>query len=274
MTAKILSGKAVRDQILNDLMVMIKKLKRKPTLAIVLVGNDPASEVYVREKEKAAAGIGIDFQLIKKPSNVKQNELEEIIINLTRDKKVKGIVVQKPLPNQIDGEKIDRLVSPEKDIDGLNPASYFHSTTAQGVVRLIKENKIEIAGKDTVVVGRSKLSGLPTALLLLEEDATVTICHSKTRNLKEKTKQADILVSAAGVPNLIKADMVKKGAVVIDVGTMRTKEGKIVGDVDFENVKNVASYISPVPGGVGPMIVAGLMMNLVEASESIDKQVV
>ena len=266
MKAKILSGKPIRDQVLNDLMGMVKKLKRKPTLAIVLVGDDPASAVYVREKEKAAASIGIDFQLIKKPSNVKQNELEEIIINLNQDKKVRGIVVQKPLPHQIDGERIDRLVAPEKDVDGLNPASHFHPTTAQGVIKLLKENKIEIAGETAVVVGRSKLSGLPTALLLLDEDATVTICHSKTRNLKEETQQADILVSATGVPGLIKADMVKKGAVVIDVGTTRVKEGKIIGDVDFENVKKVAGYISPVPGGVGPMIVAGLMINLVEAA--------
>ena len=267
MAAKILDGKPIRDQILNDLTVRVKKLKQKPTLAIVLVGDDPASAVYVREKEKAAASIGIDFQLIKKPDSVQQNELEEIIMNLNQDKKVQGIVVQKPFPKQIDSEKVDWLVAPEKDVDGLHPASSFHPTTAQGVIKLIKENEIKIAGKDVVVVGRSKLSGLPSALLLLKEDATVTICHSKTRNLKEKTKQADILVSATGVPNLIGADMVKKGAAVVDVGTTRAREGKLVGDVDFENVKNVAGYISPVPGGVGPIIVAGLMMNLVEASD-------
>ena len=267
MEAKILSGKIVRDQILSDLIPKVKKLKQKPTLAIVLVGDDPASEVYVREKEKAAASIGIDFQLVKKPGNVKQNELEEIIGNLNQDKQVKGIVMQKPLPAHIDDEKIDQLVSPEKDVDGLHPASRFYPTTAQGVLRLLKKNNIPIFGKKVVVVGRSKLSGLPTALLLLEENATVTICHSKTANLRAETRQADILVSATGVPNLISADMVKKGVVVVDVGTTRTREGKLVGDVDFENVKNVASYISPVPGGVGPMIVAGLMMNLVEASE-------
>ncbi len=267
MSAKILAGKTIRDRILSDLAVRVEKLKQKPTLAIVLVGEDPASEVYVREKEKAAASIGIDFQLVKKPDSVKQNELEEIIGNLNQDKKVKGVVVQKPLPAHIDDEKIDLLVTPEKDVDGLHPASLFYPTTAQGVLRLLKENNISISGKKVVVVGRSKLSGLPVAMQLLEEDATVTICHSKTANLREETRQADILVSATGVPNLIGADMVKKGAVVVDIGTTRTRDGKLVGDVDFENVKNVAGYISPVPGGVGPMIVAGLMMNLVEASE-------
>jgi len=267
MSATILDGKTIREKILDQLKIKVAKLDFKPTLAIILIGEDPASGVYVREKEKAAASIGIDFQLVKKPGNVKQNELEEIIGNLNQDKKVKGIVVQKPLPAHIDDEKIDLLVAPEKDVDGLHPASRFYPTTAQGVSRLLKENDIFISGKKAVVVGRSKLSGLPIALLLLEEDATVTICHSKTANLREETRQADILVSATGVPNLIGTDMVKKGAAVVDVGTNRTREGKLVGDVDFENVKNVVGYISPVPGGVGPMIVAGLMTNLVEAAE-------
>src|SRR4030042_1059606 len=201
MMAKILDGKNLRDKILNELVPKVDKLKSKPTLAIILVGSDPASEIYVREKEKAARYIGINFKLVKKPLFTKQSELEEIIEHLNRDAKVKGIVVQKP-----------------------------------------------------------------TALLLIKEDATVTICHSKTNNLKEKTSKADILVVAAGVSKLVKVDMVKSGAVVIDVGINRGGK-RVIGDVDFERVKKKASFITPVPGGVGPMIVAGLMMNLVEASE-------
>lgn len=265
--AKLFDGRATKDKILLDLAQKIAKMKQKPTLAVVLVGEDPASEIYVREKEKAAKIIGIDFQLIKKSGTLTQPELEEIVTNLNNDHKVKGIVVQKPLPPSINGDKIDLLVVPQKDVDGLNPASKLCSTTARGVVKILKENDIEIAGKDAVVVGRSKLSGLPTALLLLKENATVTICHTKTADLKKKTTGADILVVSAGVPKLINADMVKSGAVVIDVGTNRVKgTNKLIGDVDFEKVKDVASFITPVPGGVGPMIVAGLMMNLVDAA--------
>ncbi len=264
--AKILDGRATRDQILEDLKKKVAKLKAKPTLAIILVGDDPASVIYVREKEKAARKIGINFQLVKKPSSTGQADLEKNIKNLNSDLKVKGIVVQKPLPKSIDDEKIDRLIAPEKDVDGLHPASSFYPATAKGVLKLLKKAKIKLEGKDAVVIGRSKLSGLPTALLLLEENATVTICHSKTRNLKEKTCQADILVAAVGVPKLVTADMVKNGVVVIDVGINRVGK-RVIGDVVFENVKNKASFITPVPGGVGPMIVAGLMMNLVEAAE-------
>lgn len=268
MSAKILDGKKVRDKVLEELTKRVKKLAKKPLLSIVLVGNDPASEIYVREKEKAASQIGIGIDLIRRGEEVSQEELESIVENLNRNSKVTGIVVQKPLPDKIDDEKIDRLVDPVKDVDGLNPASDFYPTTARGVIKILKENGITIVGKDAVVVGRSKLSGLPTALSLLDENATVTICHTKTKNLKEKTLQAEILVASAGVPNLITGDMVRKGAVVIDVGTNRqgvTK--KIVGDVDFEKVKKIASFITPVPGGIGPMIVAGLMINVVEAVE-------
>jgi methylenetetrahydrofolate dehydrogenase (NADP+)/methenyltetrahydrofolate cyclohydrolase len=271
--AKILNGKVTRDQILDDLKKKVAKLKAKPTLAIVLVGDDPASVIYVREKEKAARKIGINFRLVKKPLSIKQSDLEKAINDLNSDPKVKGIVIQKPLPKSVDDEKIDRLVLPEKDVDGLNPASCFYPTTAKGVLKLLKKAKTKLEDADTVVIGRSKLSGLPTALLLLGENATVTICHSKTRDLREKTSKADILVAAVGVPKLITADMVKNGVVVIDVGINRmvTSDNRqvtrIVGDVDFENVKKKASFITPVPGGVGPMIVAGLMINLVEAAE-------
>ena len=265
--AKLLDGRATRDKILLDLAKKVEHMKQKPILAVVLVGEDPASAIYVREKEKAAKIIGIDFQKIKKPGTLTQKELEEIVTDLNNNQKVKGIVVQKPLPPSIDGDKIDLLVSPQKDVDGLNPASELFSTTARGVVKILKENGIKIAGKDAVVVGRSKLSGLPTALLLLKENATVTICHTKTADLKSKTARADILVVSAGVPKLVRADMVKSGAVVVDIGTNRVEgTNKLIGDVDFEKVKDVASFITPVPGGVGPMIVAGLMMNLVDAA--------
>lgn len=267
--AKLLDGRETRDKILVDLAKKVAKMNQKPTLAVVLVGDDPASAIYVREKEKAARIIGIDFQLIKKPGTISQSELTEVVTDLNNDRKVKGIVVQKPLPSSINGDKIDLLVAPQKDVDGLNPVSELVSTTARGVIKILKENGIEIEGKDAVVVGRSKLSGLPTALLLLKENATVTICHTKTADLKKKTAEADILVVSAGVPKLIKADMVKKGAVVVDVGTNRVEgTNKLIGDVDFEKVKDIASFITPVPGGVGPMIVAGLMMNLVDAASN------
>lgn len=265
--AKLLDGRETRDKIIVDLAKKVAVMGSKLTLAIVLVGDDTASAIYVREKEKAAKIVGIDFRLIKKPASLQQSDLEEIVAELNNDPEVTGIVVQKPLPPSINGDKIDLLILPSKDVDGLNPASGIFSTTARGVVKILKENDIKIAGKDAVVVGRSKLSGLPTALLLLKENATVTICHTKTANLKKKTTGADILVVSAGVPKLIKADMVKRGAVVIDVGTNRVEgTNKLIGDVDFEKVKDVASFITPVPGGVGPMIVAGLMMNLVDAA--------
>jgi len=267
MSAEILDGRAIRDQILEEAKEKLAKLKEKPTLSIILVGNDPASTIYIREKDKATDKIGAEFRLIKKPSFVEQGELEGIIKKLNNDSKVRGIVVQKPLPKHINEEKIDKIIATEKDVDGLNPASNLYSTTAKGVIELLKRYKIKIEGKDATVVGRSKLTGLPIALLLLEENATVTVCHKKTRNLKGKTLVADILIAAAGVPKLIRADMVKPGAIVIDVGTTRIRgTKKLIGDVDFEEVKRVASFISPVPGGVGPMTVAGLMMNLVQAT--------
>ena len=237
-----------------------------------MVGEEPASEIYVRRKEAAALEIGANFRLVKKPKTIRQTELEEIVKTLNHDRKVSGIVVQKPLPAQIESDEIDLLVDPAKDVDGLNPISPFIPATTRGIFELLAAYKIKIEGKKVVVVGRSKLVGLPTALEFLNQDATVTICHSKTGDLAAETRGADILVVAVGRPKLIKANMVKPGAVVIDVGTNRLaisnkrQATRIVGDVDFENVKKVASMITPVPGGVGPMTVAALMMNLVEAS--------
>ena len=266
MSAQILDGRALRDQILKKLTAKVKKLKVKPKLAIILIGENPASGAYVAQKEKAARKIGVYFELLKRPASISQSELEKLIEKLNRDKSVTGIVAQKPLPARIDSDEIDLLVAPEKDVDGLNPISTFIPATTRGIVELLAAYKIKVEGKKVVVVGRSKLVGLPTALEFLNQGATVTICHSKTADLAAETKQADILVVAVGKPKLIKKAMVKAGAVVIDVGINRDSEThKLVGDVDFENVSKVASFITPVPGGVGPMTVAGLLSNLVQA---------
>ena len=271
MSGTVLDGKKIAAQIRDRLKRNVAKLRTKPTLAIVLVGEEPASEIYVRRKELAAREIGCNFRLIQKPATIKQLELEKIVGTLNRDKEISGIVVQQPLPKQIEADVIDCLVDPRKDVDGLNPLSPFIPATTRGIFELLDAYKIRIEGKKAVVVGRSKLVGLPTVLEFLKRNATVTICHSKTADLTAETRQADILVVAVGKPKLIKAGMVKSGAVVVDVGINRLaisnkrQATRIVGDVDFESVKKVASYITPVPGGVGPMTVAGLLSNLVEA---------
>lgn len=269
MAAKLLDGKKVSEIILEELAKKVARMPKKPTLTAILVGEDPASEIYVGQKEKAANKIGINSKLIKKPSNTSQIELEELIESLNKDPKVQGIIVQKPLPSSIESDKIDLLIDPKKDVDGLNPISELTPATTRGIMELLNFYKIKIEAKRAVVIGISKLVGLPTALELLNKNATVSICHLKTPKLVNETKQADILVVATGNPNLVTANMVKRGAVVIDVGINRIeKNGKIklVGDVDFQNVSKVASFITPVPGGVGPMTVAGLMQNLIEIS--------
>ena len=272
MTAKLLDGKLVSEIILEKLTVKAAKLSKKPTLVVVLVGNIPASEIYINQKEKAASKIGISFQLIRKPNSISQANLEEVILELNKDNSVTGIVVQKPLPKQIDSDEIDCLAAPEKDVDGFNPISKFIPATTRGILELLSFYKIVISGRKVVVVGRSNFVGLPTALEFLQKDATVTICHSKTADLATETSRADILVVAAGKPKLITSGMIKKGAVVVDIGINRvvtsnkSQVTRLVGDVDFEAISKIASYISPVPGGVGPMTVAALMENLVEAS--------
>lgn len=271
MGAKVLDGKKIAAQIRDKLKSKVAKLQPKPTLAIVLVGEEPASEIYVRRKEAAAREIGCNFRLIQKRAAINQAELEKIVATLNKDQKVSGIVVQQPLPKKIESDVIDCLVDPRKDVDGLNPLSPFIPATTRGIFELLRAYKIKIAGKKAVVVGRSKLVGLTTALEFIKRDATVTICHSKTADLAAETKLADILVVAVGKPSLIKANMVKPSAVVVDVGINRLaisnkrQATRIVGDVDFEGVKKVARFITPVPGGVGPTTVAGLLSNLVEA---------
>jgi len=275
MIAKIIDGKALAAKILDDVRKKVKDLKEKPGLAIVIAGNNPASEIYVGLKEKKSKEIGFYVERYNLDPDVKEDELLKLVDELNESKKIHGFIVQLPLPKQIDENFIIDSILPHKDVDGFTPVNLGNlvndnnmllPATARACLELIKSTGAHIAGKNAVVVGRSNIVGKPTALLLLKENATVTICHSKTKNLAEYTKNADILVVAVGKAELIKKDMVKKGAIVIDVGINRTHSG-IIGDVDFENVKEVAGYITPVPGGVGPMTIAMLLDNTLKAME-------
>jgi methylenetetrahydrofolate dehydrogenase (NADP+)/methenyltetrahydrofolate cyclohydrolase len=270
--AKILYAKSIAEKIKTELKSEFENLPAKPELAIILVGENPASLTYIDRKQKFGAEIGVDVTLHQKDQNISQKNLALTILSLNEDPKVNGIILQLPLPPPLfkyQQELID-IIDPKKDVDGQtteNQGKLFKSkeglipATPQGIISLIRSADIDISGKNAVVVGRSNLVGLPTSILLLQQNATVTICHSKTANLKKETQNADILVSAVGQPQLITADYVKLGAVVIDVGMTKT-DNVWLGDVDFENVKKVASAISPVPGGVGPLTVAYLFKNL------------
>jgi methylenetetrahydrofolate dehydrogenase (NADP+)/methenyltetrahydrofolate cyclohydrolase len=279
-TAQILDGKTLAKKIHSELHNWILDLKpqkgRSPGLAVLMVGDDPASAVYVRNKEKACEKIGITSFGRHFPTETSQETLEAAIKDLNQDPNVDGILVQLPLPPHLDAVKLLLTIDPDKDADGLHPVNLgrlvrgedgLRSCTPFGVMRLLEEYKIEIEGKHAVIVGRSILVGKPQALMLLEKNATVTIAHSRTPNLAEITRQADILVAAVGRPKMVKADMVKQGAVVIDVGINRLEDeagkGYLVGDVDYEEILPIASYITPVPGGVGPMTVALLLYNTV-----------
>ena len=267
----ILDGKKTSEKILKQLAEKVKTLDRKPTLAVILVGNDPASEIYVKNKEKAAKKIGVNSLVIKLPTDTDEISVIEKIQELNNDESVKGILVQLPLPEHIDKNKIIDAISPKKDIDcftsenvgklmqGRKP--YFYPVTPQGVMMLLDEYNIDVKGKHAVVIGRSNIVGKPMAQMLLNRDATVTVCHSKTENLEDIIKTADILISAVG-KKVVRCKMVKCESVVIDVGISRDNNGKIVGDVDFDELVHVVKYISPVPGGVGPMTIASLMVNL------------
>jgi len=278
--AEIIDGKEVSQHIRKEVAEGVGALKREsgitPGLAAVLVGNNPASEIYVRNKRKACEQVGIYSEEYKLPEDTSENELLLLINKLNNDKNIHGILVQLPLPNQINSERILRSVFPSKDIDGFHPENVglllegnprFVSCTPNGIIKLLDFYRIEILGKEAVVVGRSNIVGKPTAILLLHRHATVTICHSRTKPLGDVTRRADILVAAIGRERLITQDMVKEGAVVIDVGINRNSEGKLVGDVDFEGVKEKASYITPVPGGVGPMTIAMLLWNTLESAK-------
>ena len=275
MTAKIIDGKKIADGILERLKKQAKSLKEKPGLAIVLVGNNPASEIYVNSKLKRAEETGFYVEKHALPEKTSQDELLGIVESLNENRKIHAFIVQLPLPKHINENMVIDSILPHKDADGFTPVNLGNlvndnnmilPATARACMELIKSTGIEIKGKNAVVVGRSNIVGKPTALLLLQENATVTICHSKTRNLESHTRNADILVVACGKANLIRKGMVKNGAVVIDVGINRVN-GKIVGDVDFDSVKEVAGFITPVPGGVGPMTIAMLLDNTLKAME-------
>lgn len=271
--AIILDGKKLRDKIFEDLKTKLDKMAKKPTLAVILVGENPASQIYVRNKKKTAEKLGINSISIEYPSDITENELLEKIEELNNDENVTAILVQLPLPEHINKNKVIDRILPQKDVDGLTPYNlgklfsgeepYVYPCTPKGILLLLDEYNIELEGRHVVVVGRSNLVGKPVAQLFLKRNATVTMCHSHTKNLANITKTADIVVSAVG-KNVIGEKMLKSNCVVVDVGIFRDENGKISGDVDFENVSKVAAYISPVPGGVGPMTIASLMLNTVE----------
>ena len=274
--AHLIDGKLISTQIKDELKAEVACLKEKgivPCLAVVQVGNDPASSVYVNNKKKACAYIGIESLAYELEENISQEELLTIIDELNHNDIVNGILVQLPLPKHIDEEAVIKAIAPEKDVDGFHPETVgnmcigskgFLPCTPAGVIQLLKRSNIEIEGKECVVIGRSNIVGKPMALLLLRENGTVTITHSRTKDLKEITKRADILVAAIGKPKFVTADYVKEGAVVIDVGIHRNADNKLCGDVDFDDVVDKVSAITPVPGGVGPMTIAMLMNNCVE----------
>jgi methylenetetrahydrofolate dehydrogenase (NADP+)/methenyltetrahydrofolate cyclohydrolase len=270
---RIIDGKKIAEDIYTELKEEVKNLEDKPGLAVVLVGDDPASLVYVRNKERICKRLGLNYRLMRFPQSADKNEILSTIESLNSDKEINGIIVQIPLPEHLDPFEVVSAIDPLKDVDGLHPDNLGRllsgkpriiPCTPLGVIELLKRENIDIRGKNAVIVGRSNLVGKPLFHLLLSLDATVTVCHSKTRDLKEETSRADILVCAVGVPKLISADMVKEGATVIDVGINRIGD-RLVGDVDFENIIGIASAITPVPGGVGPMTVAMLMKNVITA---------
>ena len=274
--AYLIDGKAISKQIKDELREEVTLLKEKgvfPCLAVVQVGNDPASCVYVNNKKKACEYIGIDSLSYEVEETITEEALLDLIAELNQDDKVNGILVQLPLPKHIDENKVIQAIAPAKDVDGFHPETVgnmcigtkgFLPCTPAGVIQLLKRSNIDISGKECVVVGRSNIVGKPMAMLLLRENGTVTITHSRTKDLTEVTKRADILIAALGKPKFITSEYIKEGAVVIDVGIHRNEDGKLCGDVDFDDVVDKVSAITPVPGGVGPMTIAMLMNNCVE----------
>lgn len=277
---ELIDGKLISQTIKDELRERVAELKKRGhsgSLAVIQVGNDPASSIYVKNKKKACEYIGIGSVSYELSENTSEAELLNIIDELNNKPEIIGILVQLPVPKHINEDKIIRAISPAKDVDGFHVENVgalcvgergFVSCTPAGVIQLLKRSDVEIAGKHCVVIGRSNIVGKPMALLMLRENATVTICHSKTQNLKEICKSADILIAAVGKPRMINSDYVKEGAVVIDVGIHRDENNKMCGDVDFDDVKDHVSKITPVPGGVGPMTIAMLMNNCVEAIEN------
>jgi len=277
--SQIIDGKELAKSIRLRLKEEVEELKNAdiyPKLAVIMVGDDKASKVYVKNKSKACNEVGIEYEEHLLPESTKMEELLDLIEKLNNDETVHGILVQSPLPQGLDANEAFKTILPQKDVDGFNPINVgklslnqdcFVSCTPYGIIKMLETYNIEIEGTHAVIIGRSNIVGKPLAKCLLNKNATVTVCHSKTKNLSEITKQADILIAAIGKPKFVTADMIKEGATVIDVGINRLDDGKIVGDTDFENIKNKAKYITPVPGGVGPMTIAMLMHNVVKASK-------
>ena len=275
--AQLIDGKKISQEIKDELRQTVAELKaqgKEGALAVIQVGSDPASSVYVRNKKRACEYIGIRSESYELPEQTSEDELLALIDRLNRDPKINGILCQLPVPAHMDEDKIIRAIDPAKDVDGFHAQNVgalvigqqgFVSCTPAGIIQLLKRSGVETDGKNCVIVGRSNIVGKPMALLMLRENATVTVCHSKTKNLPEICRQADILIVAIGRPKMITAEYVKEGAVVIDVGIHRQEDGKLCGDVDFTQVEPIAGAITPVPGGVGPMTIAMLMNNCVEA---------
>lgn len=281
--AEILDGKMVAKKVRQSLKLEVDDLKTRgitPKLAVIMVGEDPSSKIYVRNKSIACNEIGIEYEEYLLNEQTTMEELLDLINKLNNNKTINGILLQSPIPKHLDINKAFKAITPEKDVDGFNPINVgklclgqdsFISCTPYGVIKILEDYNIEIEGKNAVIIGRSNIVGKPMLQCLLNKNATVTICHSRTKNLAEVTKMADILVVAIGKSKFVTKDMVKKDAVVVDVGINRGEDGKLCGDVDFEEVSKVASYITPVPGGIGPMTIAMLMNNIVKATKLQNK---
>ncbi|MBF4500264.1 bifunctional methylenetetrahydrofolate dehydrogenase/methenyltetrahydrofolate cyclohydrolase FolD [Savagea sp. SN6] len=279
MVAQLIDGKGIGQTIKAEIAEEVKELVKqgcKPGLAVILVGDDPASATYVKNKEKATLAAGMTSRLIRLSAETTQEELLSHVRQLNEDNDIHGILVQLPLPKHLDEDEVIRTITPDKDVDGFHPINVgkmvigqptYLSCTPYGIIELLERTNVEIAGRHAVVIGRSNIVGKPMGQLLLQRDATVTYCHSRTPNLAEMTKQADILVVAVGRAKMIDASYVKEGAVVIDVGMNRDEQGKLCGDVDFDSVKEVSSAITPVPGGVGPMTITMLLKNTVHSAK-------
>lgn len=277
---ELIDGKKLAKEIRENLKIKCEELKQKginPRLAVIMVGDDKSSQIYVRNKSKACDEIGIEFEEFLLKENIKQEELINLINKLNNDKTINGILLQSPIPNHLDINEAFRTIAPEKDVDGFNPVNVgklclnqdtFVSCTPYGIMKMFEKYNINLEGKNVVIIGRSNIVGKPLIQCCLNKNATVTVCHSKTKDLKEYTKRADILIVAIGKSKFVTEDMVKQGVVVIDVGINRGEDGKLTGDVDFENVSKKASFITPVPGGVGPMTIAMLMNNVIKSSSN------
>ena len=280
---EMMNGKKIAKETREKLKIKCDELKAKginPKFAAIMVGNDNASQIYIRNKSKACEEIGIEFEEYLLSENIEQKELIEKIKELNNRKDIHGILLQSPIPANLDINEAFRTIAPEKDVDGFNPLNIgklclnqdtFVSCTPYGIMKLFEAYGIELEGKDVTIVGRSNIVGKPLIQCCLRKNATVTVCHSKTKDLKKHTKDADVVIMAIGKSKFLKADMVKEGAVVIDVGINRDSEGKITGDADFDNILSKASFITPVPGGVGPMTIAMLMNNIIKAAEMQNK---